>query len=91
MKSKVMTRKTHFHLKLCYLQNLKKHVSLKPHRERLRRHCLLIFYYVIPVGVGQNLAFLNISEKSIEALKSFMQKNVSPSTSISSNTRQNFL
>lgn len=67
MKSKVMTRETHFHLKLCYLQNLKKHVSLKPYRERLRRHGLLIFYSVIPIGVDKNLAFLNISEKSIEA------------------------
>lgn len=85
-----MTRENHFYLKLCYLQNLKEHVPLKPFKESLRRHWLLNPDYRIPIGVDQKLTFLNISEKSIEVLKSILcKKYLSASVGISA--LQNFL
>lgn len=65
-------------------------MPLKPFKESLKMHWLLIPGYIIPIGVDQKLTFLNISEKSIEVLKNVLRKKyISASVGISA--LQNFL
>lgn len=68
-------QETYSHLKLCCLENLKKHVPLKPYKER-EAGTLSCW--------GQKFEFLHIFEKSTEGLKDFYAKSVS-------SAHQNFL
>lgn len=61
-------QETYSHLKLCCLENLKKHVPLKPYKER-EAGTLSCW--------GQKFEFLHIFEKSTEGLKDFYAKSVS--------------
>lgn len=59
------------HLKLCCLENLKKHVPLKPYKERWGSTLSSFLPIRVQLQLGQRLAFLNISEESVEVLKDF--------------------